>query len=79
VAAWSVVTKSVPPYTIVGGVPARVLRPRFPQEIVESLLRIQWWNWEDEVVLERVEELASNDLAAFTQKYDPSLETARQG
>jgi acetyltransferase-like isoleucine patch superfamily enzyme len=79
VAAWSVVTKSVPPYTIVGGVPARVLRERFSQEIVESLLRIRWWDWEDEAVLERVDELASNDLAAFTQKYDPSLETARQG
>lgn len=72
VAAWSVVTKSVPPYTLVAGVPARAVRQRFSQEIAESLLRIRWWDWEDTVVLERVADLTSNDLAAFTQKYDPS-------
>jgi len=73
VAAWSVVTRSVPPYTVVGGVPARALRQRFSAEIVESLLRIRWWDWEDAVVLERVDELTSNDLTAFAQRYDPSF------
>lgn len=46
IGARSVVTKDVPPYTIVGGNPARVLRQRFPDPIIESLLQIQWWNWE---------------------------------
>ncbi len=72
VAAWSVVTKSVPPYTIVAGVPARAVRQRFSPEIVGSLLRIRWWDWDDAVVRERIDELTSADLAAFTQKYDPS-------
>jgi acetyltransferase-like isoleucine patch superfamily enzyme len=75
VAAWSVVTKSIAPYTVVAGVPARVIRRRFDDEIVESLLRIRWWNWSDDVVLEHVEELTSNDLAAFARKHDPTLAT----
>ena len=43
VAAESVVTKDVPPYTIVAGNPAKVVRERFPADIVEKLLRIKWW------------------------------------
>jgi acetyltransferase-like isoleucine patch superfamily enzyme len=70
IAAWSVVTKSVPPYTIVAGVPARAIRQRFSQEIVESLLRIRWWDWDDAVVRARIDELTSTDLVAFTHKYD---------
>lgn len=76
VAAWSVVTRSVPPYTIVAGAPARVVRQRFSEEIIESLLRIRWWDWEEAVVLERIDDVTSNDLVAFTQKYDPALRTA---
>lgn len=72
IAAWSVVTKDVSPYTIVAGVPARAVRQRFSREIVESLLRIRWWDWDDAVVRARIDELASTDLVAFTQKYDTS-------
>lgn len=72
VAAWAVVTNSVPPYTVVAGVPARAIRRRFSEDIIESLLRIQWWDWDDAVVLERVDDLTSSDLVAFTQKYDRS-------
>jgi acetyltransferase-like isoleucine patch superfamily enzyme len=73
IAAWSVVTHSVEPYTIVAGVPARPVRRRFPDHIVESLLRIRWWDWEDELVRARVKELAGTDLEAFTRRYDPEL------
>lgn len=73
IAAWSVVTRSVAPYTLAAGVPARAVRQRFPEEIVESLLRIRWWDWEDSVVLARVDDLTSDDLIAFTQKYDPAI------
>jgi virginiamycin A acetyltransferase len=40
-----VVTKDVPPYTIVGGNPAKVLRQRFPQEHIDELLQLKWWDW----------------------------------
>lgn len=50
VGAASVVTHDVPPYAIVAGVPARILRYRFPPNIVGALTRICWWNLPDEVV-----------------------------
>ena len=41
----AVVTKDVPPYTIVGGVPAKEIRKRYDEETIRKLLQIQWWNW----------------------------------
>lgn len=46
VGANSLVTKDVPPYAIVGGCPARVIRYRFPKEVIERLLDVQWWNYD---------------------------------
>jgi acetyltransferase-like isoleucine patch superfamily enzyme len=73
VAAWSVVSKDVPPYAIVAGVPARVVRKRFSEQTIESLLRIGWWDWDDATVLARIDELTSTDLEAFARKYDSSV------
>lgn len=45
VAAGSLVTKDVPPYAIVGGVPAKILKYRFSDEIIKELLELQWWKY----------------------------------
>ena len=45
IAADSVVVKNVPPYAIVGGNPAQIIKYRFAPEVIEALLRIKWWNW----------------------------------
>nr|WP_271559595.1 DapH/DapD/GlmU-related protein [Algibacter sp.] len=51
VAANSVVTKNIPPYAIVGGSPAKVLKFRFSDEIIVELLRLKWWNWEIDKII----------------------------
>lgn len=65
VAARSVVTKNVEPYTIVGGNPARPIRRRFSEEIIHRLLKIQWWNWDIEKIKEFVPLLMNNNIEAF--------------
>ena len=46
IASDSVVVKSIPPYAVVGGNPARIIKYRFDEKIIEKLLRIKWWDWD---------------------------------
>jgi virginiamycin A acetyltransferase len=50
VAAGSVVTKDVPPYSIVGGNPAKLIRFRFSEDQIAKLLSISWWNWSEDKI-----------------------------
>lgn len=47
VGAHSVITKDIPPYAIVAGIPAKIIRYRFSEEKIKDLLEMQWWNWND--------------------------------
>jgi acetyltransferase-like isoleucine patch superfamily enzyme len=50
VAAGAVVTKNVPPYAIVGGNPAKIIKYRFPPDIIERFLNVQWWNYHEDIL-----------------------------
>lgn len=64
----SVVTKDVPPYAIVGGVPAKVIRYRFSPEIIDLLLELKWWEWSDEKIKENRDLFFSSDIENVVKK-----------
>lgn len=55
----AVVTKDVPPYAIVGGVPATVIRKRFSDDVISTLLTIKWWDWPEEKIKRHIADIQS--------------------
>ncbi len=70
-AAGAVITKDVPDYAIAAGVPARIIRYRYTSEQIESLNRIQWWNWSDDEIRARYDDFYI-PIEEFIAKYDKS-------
>jgi len=69
IATGSVVTKDIPPYAIVGGVPARVIKYRFDEAQIKALLDIAWWNWPDEKVKSNIHLLSNTTINEFIQTH----------
>lgn len=55
-------TKDVPPYTIVGGVPAKRIRSRFDEETVAKLMELKWWDWPKEKIRENLSAIKSGRI-----------------
>lgn len=71
VSAGSVVTKHVPAYAVVAGVPANVIKYRFPKKTINALLSIAWWNWPDEKIEKNIHKILSDNIASFIKEFLP--------
>ena len=68
IGAGSVVVNDVPPYAVAVGNPARVVKYRFSPDRIEKLLRISWWDWEDDKIRENIDQLYG-DVDSFINKF----------
>ncbi|OYX87038.1 MAG: chloramphenicol acetyltransferase, partial [Azorhizobium sp. 35-67-5] len=69
IAAGAVVTKDVPPYAIVAGVPARFVKCRFSQDIGQRLIALGWWDWSHEALRAALEDFRALPVEAFLEKH----------
>lgn len=79
VGANATVTKDVPPYAIVAGNPAKLIRYRFAPEVVEKLLAVAWWDWDDSSICRAVPILQSGDVEALFQYYEKEVAPHKSG
>ena len=73
IGAGAVVAKDVPPYAVVVGNPARIVRYRFDAETIAALLRIKWWNWRKDEISAHIPQFI-HDLPAFIAAFDHPIE-----
>ncbi|GMO34350.1 MAG: hypothetical protein Ta2B_14840 [Termitinemataceae bacterium] len=74
VGANSLVTKSLPEFTICGGVPAKIIKKRFPDQIIEELKRIKWWDWSDKDICKTIPLLQSNNFENIIKYYEENIQ-----
>ncbi len=68
IGAGAVVTHNIPAYAVVAGVPAKILRYRFTQDQIQELLKIAWWDWDDDKIVKNIEKFYL-DVDAFIKEF----------
>lgn len=67
IAAGAIVVKDVPDYAIVGGVPARIIRYRFSEDVIQQLLNIKWWEWEENKIIQAQPFFTNSNIDVFLE------------
>lgn len=69
IAAGAVVTHNTPPYSIIGGVPAKLIRMRFPDPTISKLEKIKWWEWPEEKIRKNITLFQTSDISKICEIY----------
>ncbi|WP_282938340.1 CatB-related O-acetyltransferase [Paenibacillus sp. RC67] len=73
IGAGAMVSRHVPPYAIVAGNPAKIIKFRFDEPTIQRLLQIQWWNWPLDRIERAIPYLLSNDISLFLAYCDAQI------
>lgn len=71
----AVVTRDVPPYAIVAGNPAKLIRMRFSDDVIQKLLEIKWWDWDDQKIERYIPLLLSDDINLFIDQAQKDIQS----
>ncbi|MAY86023.1 MAG: chloramphenicol acetyltransferase [Pseudooceanicola sp.] len=78
VAPGAVVSRNIAPFTIVAGVPARMVRLRYPKAIADRMAALAWWHWDHDMLRARLVDMRSRDAASFLDRYEMSRSRPRR-